>query len=125
MNKNTGCGMFIVLLILTMFFHVAGLFFNGWFLQCVYNIGLYDVCTEFGIKLPEVSYFTFMMIWVIFSVLIMICKGHELQKMINENKNTNEDITDKFVKVFESFINPILSKCIILLTMWVLHCLVF
>ena len=124
MNKNTGCDISIMLFILTIFFYIAGLFFNSWFLQCVYNIGLYDVCTEFGIKLPEVSYFTFMMIWVIFTVLIMICKGHELQKMIKENKNT-EDITDKFVKVFESFINPILSKCIILLTMWVLHCLVF
>lgn len=125
MNKDTGCGISVMLFIFAIFFHIAGLFFNSWFLQCVYNIGLYDVCTEFGIKLPEVSYVTFMMIWVIFSVLIMICKGYELQKMTEENKNTDEDITNKFVKVFESFINPMLSKLIILLTMWVLHCLVF
>ena len=47
------------------------------------------------------------------------------EDMIKENKNTNEDISDIFVRLIESFINPILSKCIVLLTMWILHCLAF
>lgn len=125
MNKNIGCSTSCALLILTTCLHVAGLFFNGLFLQCVYNIGVCDVCTQFGVKLPEVSYFTFMMIWVIFTVFVMIFNGHELNKMIKENKNTDEDVADVFTKLITSFINPILSKCIVLLTMWILHCIVF
>lgn len=125
MNENIGCGASCALFILTICLHIAGLFFNGLFLQCVYNIGVCDVCAQFGVKLPEISYFTFMMVWVIFTVFVMIFNGHELEKMIKENKNTDEDIADKFAKVIESFINPILSKYIVLLTMWILHCLVF
>ena len=86
---------------------------------------MYDVCTQFGVKLPEISYFTFMMIWVIFTVFVMIFNSYEIAKMIKENKNANEDIAGAFAKIIESFINPILSKCTVLLTMWILHCIAF
>lgn len=125
MNKNIGCGASCALFILTICLHIAGLFFNGLFLQCVYNIGVCDVCTQFGVNLPEIGYFTFMMVWVIFTVFVMIFNGHELEKMIKENKNTDEDISGMFVKYIGLFINQILSKCIVLLTMWILHCLAF
>ena len=103
------------------------IFFNGWFWECVYNIGICPLFDHFGHELPQVEYRYF----VFFGVLLSACYGPFKPK----SKKNGEDYADKLgiydknvveilvtgVRVLESLINEL----IVLFMLWVAYITIF
>lgn len=103
------------------------IFFNGWFWECVYNIGICPLFDHFGHELPQVEYRYF----VFFGVLLTACYVPFKPK----SKKNEEDYSDKLgiydkdvaeilvtgVRVFESLINEL----IVLFMLWVVYITIF
>lgn len=103
------------------------IFFNGWFWECVYNIGICPLFDLFGHELPQVEYRYF----VFFGVLLSACYVPFKPK----SKKNDEDYTDKLgiydkdvveilvtgVRVLESIINELIT----LFMLWVAYITIF
>ena len=105
MGKFFGClGILIVLPLL--FF--ALLFFNAWYFECIYNIGLTPLFTLFDIALPVLEYKYFVFIAVVAGSIALYFK--DANKKESENKAIYSiDDPDEFIKGIRKAFTPIIS----------------
>ena len=66
------------LLILPLLLIVA-ILFNGWYLQVIYDIGLVPILGQFGLFLPQLGYWVFVLIHVVMCALTFYFKRDEIQ----------------------------------------------
>ena len=106
---------------------VGVIFFNGWFWECVYNIGICPLFDHFGHELPQVEYRYF----VFLGVLLTAC----YVPFRHKSKKNDDDYADKFsvydkdvadiivngVRVLESIINDLLA----LFMLWIVYITIF
>ena len=83
MGKIFGCLGLIVVSVITFF---GLLFFNAWYFECIYNIGLIPLFTLFDIALPAIEYKYFVFIAVIIGSIGLYFKDTNIKK--SENKVT-------------------------------------
>lgn len=107
---------------------VGVIFFNGWFWECVYNIGICPLFDLFGHELPQVEYRYF----VFFGVLLSACYVPFRPK---SKKNDDDDYADRLgvydkdvaeilvtcVRVVESLVNELIA----LFMLWVVYITIF
>lgn len=120
MGKIFGClGILIVLPLL--FF--ALLFFNAWYFECIYNIGLIPLFSLFDIALPAIEYKYFVFIAVVIGTIALYFK--DTNKNESENKATYsiddpEEFAEGLKKTFMPIINNILTRLLQLLMLTII-----
>jgi len=104
---------------------VGTVYFNGWFWECVYNIGICPLFDHFGHELPQVEYRYF----VFLGVLISACYVPFRPKSKKNEEENLEGLYDKevaeilvtCVRVVESLVNELLA----LFMLWVVYITIF
>lgn len=104
---------------------VGTVYFNGWFWECVYNIGICPLFDHFGHELPQVEYRYF----VFLGVLISACYVPFRPKSKKNEEENLDGLYDKevaeilvtCVRVVESLINELLA----LFMLWVVYITIF
>ena len=107
MGKFFGC--FGVMLLLPIM--VIGLIlFNSWYLQVIYNIGLTPVLSQFGIFLPQLGFWVFVLIDVVIGAIKMFFINPNEPKPETEKTSYNIFDSEQFAKAFSPIISNILTK---------------
>lgn len=105
MKNLFGC---LGLLILSPLLFFALLFFNAWYFECIYNIGLTPLFTLFDIALPAIEYKYFVFIAVVAGSIALYFK--DANKKESENKAIYSiDDPDEFIKGIGKAFTPIIS----------------
>lgn len=115
----------LIKFILGVVIFVGAIFFNGWFWECVYNIGICPLFDHFGHELPQVEYRYF----VFFGVLLSACYVPFRPKSKKNEEENLDGLYDKevteillpCVRVVESLINELLA----LFMLWVVYITIF
>ena len=106
---------------------IGAIFFNGWFWECVYNIGICPLFDHFGHELPQVEYMYFVFIGVLLSVCYTPFRHKSKKKdedYIGGLDIKNKDVAEicaAYVRVFESLINRLLE----LFMLWIVYLIIF
>lgn len=111
MGKFFGC--FGVLLLLPIL--VIGLIlFNSWYLQVIYNIGLTPILSQFGLFLPQLCFWVFVLIDVTIGAIKYVFTNTNTEKSETDKKTYNvwdkDQFTEGVSKVFSPLISNILTK---------------
>lgn len=108
---------------------VGVIFFNGWFWECVYNIGICPLFDHFGHELPQVEYRYFVFLGVLLSACYVPFRPKSKKKDDEDVTAFSDAIYDKdvaeilitCVRVFESLCNDLLA----LLLLWLVYITIF
>ena len=74
---------------------VAAILFHGWYLQVIYNIGLVPIGSQFGLFLPQLGYWVFVLIHVVICSIKVYFKGSELNTKTEKSENTKQTTMKK------------------------------
>lgn len=113
MGKIFGCfGVILLLPILV----IGLILFNSWYLQVIYNIGLTPIFGQFGIFLPQLGFWIFVLIDVTLGAIKYFFTNINAEKSETEKKTYNiwdkDQLTEGISKVFSPLISNILTKLI-------------
>ena len=116
------------LLILPLLLIVA-ILFNGWYLQVIYDIGLVTILGQFGLFLPQLGYWVFVLIHVVMCALTFYFKRDKIQSKAENVKkitvtNANESI-DAIGKALSPVLTNILTKLGQLLLLYIAFTICF
>lgn len=109
MGKIFGC--FGVVLLLPIML-IGLILFNSWYLQVIYNIGLTPILSQFGIFLPQLGFWVFVLIdCVIGGIKIFFTDPNKPEA---EKKTYNvwdkDQLTEGVSKAFSPILSNILTK---------------
>ena len=111
MGKIFGC--FGVLLLLPILL-IGMILFNSWYLQVVYNIGLTPVLSQFGVFLPQLGFWVFVLIDCVIGGIKIFFTDPNKPKPETEKKTYNiynkEEFAEGVSKSFSPLISHILTK---------------
>lgn len=111
MRNLFGC--FGILLIFPIFV-IGMILFNSWYLQVIYNIGLTPIFGQFGLFLPQLGFWIFVLINVTIAAIKYFFTNVNTEKPETEKKTYNvwdkEQLTEGVSKVFSPIISNILTK---------------
>ena len=115
MKKLFGCLGLIVVSVITFF---GLLFFNAWYFECIYNIGLTPLFSLFDIVLPAIEYKYFVFIAVVIGSIAMYFNA--ANKKESENKVTYSieepgEFIEGLLKTFTPIVGNILGRLLQLL----------
>lgn len=107
---------------------VGVIFFNGWFWECVYNIGICPLFDHFGHELPQVEYRYFVFLGILLSTCYVPFRPKS-KKKDEEDIADGLGIYDKDVaeilvtcaRVLEALINELIA----LFMLWVVYITIF
>lgn len=108
---------------------IVAILFNGWYLQVIYDIGLVPVLGQFGMFLPQLGYWVFVLIHVVISALTFYFKRDEIQSKAENVKkitvtNVNESV-DAIGKAVSPIMTNILTKLGQLLLLYIAFTICF
>lgn len=106
---------------------VGVIFFNGWFWECVYNIGICPLFDHFGHELPQVEYRYFVFLGILLSTCYVPFKPKS--KKDEDEKFDGFGVYDKDVaeilitcaRVVEALVNELIA----LFMLWVVYITIF
>lgn len=111
MKNLFGC---LVALLIFPLILVAAILFHGWYLQVIYDIGVVPILGQFGLMVPQLGYWVFVLIHVVLVGLKTYFNGTETKsktEAIEKIKITNaEDATAALSKSLSLVISNILTK---------------
>lgn len=117
-----------VLIIFPLIF-VAAILFHGWYLQVIYDIGVVPILGQFGLMLPQLGYWVFVLIHVVFCGFKTYFNGTDTKsktETIDKIKITNaEEATSALGKVVSPIVSNILTKLGQLLIIYVAFTICF
>jgi hypothetical protein len=107
---------------------VGVMFFNGWFWECVYNIGICPLFDHFGHELPQVEYRYFVFLGILLSTCYVPFKPKSKKKededIVDGLGIYDKDVAEILVtcaRVVESLVNELLA----LFMLWVVYITIF
>lgn len=93
---------------------VAAILFHGWYLQVIYDIGVVPILEQFGLMLPQLGYWVFVLIHVVFAGFKTYFNGTETKaktEAIEKIKVTNaEEAATALSKAVSPVVSNILTK---------------
>lgn len=91
---------------------IAAILFHGWYLQVIYDIGIVPILGQFGLMLPQLGYWVFVLIHVVFGGFKTYFNGTETKTESAEKiKLTNaEDAAAALGKAVSPVVSNILTK---------------
>jgi hypothetical protein len=111
MGKIFGClGVLLLLPIMV----IGLILFNSWYLQIIYNIGLTPILSQFGLFLPQLGFWVFVLIDVAIGGIKIFFNDPNKSKPETEKKTYHiwdkEEMAEGVSKVFFPIISNILTK---------------
>lgn len=112
MKNLFGCfGVIFLLPILV----IGLILFNSWYLQVIYNIGLTPLLGQFGVFLPQLGYWVFVLMDVTFGgIKLFFVNDTNKTNTESEKKTYNlfdkDQLTEGVAKAFSPIITNILTK---------------
>ena len=107
MEKIFGClGVLLLLPILV----IGLILFNSWYLQVIYNIGLTPILSQFGIFLPQLGFWVFVLIDCVIGGIKIFFTDPNKPKSETEKKSYNIYNKDEFVEGVSKAFSPIISN---------------
>lgn len=111
MKNLFGClGVIVLLPILV----IGLILFNSWYLQVIYNIGLTPILSQFGLFLPQLGFWVFVLIDVVIEGIKIFFTDPNKPKPEVEKKTYNvwdkDQLTEGVTKAFTPIISNILTK---------------
>ena len=101
-------------LLLFPIFVIGMILFNSWYLQVVYNVGLTPILSQFGLFLPQLGYWVFVLIDVTIGAIKYFFTNVNAEKSETEKKTYNvwdkDQLAEGVSKVFSPIISNILTK---------------
>lgn len=121
------------LLVMIPLFVIGALLFNAWYLQVLYNIGLTPVLSQFGVFLPQLGYWVFVLIWTVYGCMHILFNYSSLntltKKEDTEKKTYNwfdsEERLTAIAKLLEPIISNVGTKLLQLLILYCAYCICF
>ena len=113
MGKIFGC--FGVLLLLPIMV-IGLLLFNSWYLQVIYNIGLTPVLSQFGLFLPQLGFWVFVLIDVVIGGIKLFFTNPDKPNTNTEaekktyNIYNKDEFIDGVTKAFSPITTNVLTK---------------
>ena len=111
MKNLFGC--FGVILLLPILL-IAMILFNSWYLQVVYNIGLTPLLEQFGVFLPQLGFWVFVLMDMLLGAIKIFFADNSKLNTETDKKTYNiwdsEQLTEGAVKAFSPLISNILTK---------------
>lgn len=93
---------------------VAAILFHGWYLQVIYDIGIVPILGQFGLMLPQLGYWVFVLIHVVVAGLTVYFNRTETKanaEVVEKIKVTNaEEAASALGKAVSPVISNILTK---------------
>lgn len=93
---------------------VAAILFHGWYLQVIYDIGVVPILGQFGLMLPQLGYWVFVLIHVVFGGFKTYFNGTDTKSKtdtIEKIKVTNaEEAASALGKAVSPVVSNILTK---------------
>ena len=113
MGKKIGC--FGVILLLPILF-IGTILFNSWYLQVIYNIGLTPILSQFGLVLPQLGFWVFVLIDMVIGGIVLFFNDPNKPKPETERKSYNildkEEMVEGITKIISPFASNILTKLV-------------
>lgn len=111
MKNLFGClGVILLLPILL----IGMILFNSWYLQVIYNIGLTPILEQFGLFLPQLGFWVFVLINCVIGGIVLFFNDPNKPKPETEKKTYNiynkEELAEGIAKAFSPLISNILTK---------------
>ena len=111
MKNLFGC--FGVILLLPILLIVM-ILFNSWYLQVVYNIGLTPLLEQFGVFLPQLGFWVFVLIDMLLGAIKIFFADSSKLNTETDKKTYNvwdsEQLAEGVTKAFSPLISNILTK---------------
>lgn len=111
MKNLFGCFGVILLLPILM---IGMILFNSWYLQVIYNIGLIPVLSQFGLFLPQLGFWVFVLIDMLLGAIKIFFVDPNNPKSETEKKTYNiynkEEFAEGVSKAFSPLISNIITK---------------
>jgi hypothetical protein len=107
MGKFFGC--FGVLLLLPILI-IGLILFNSWYLQVVYNIGLTPILSQFGVFLPQLGFWVFVLIDCVIGGIKIFFNDPNKPKPETEKKTYSIHNKEEFAEGVSKAFSPILSN---------------
>lgn len=111
MKNLFGC--FGVMLLLPILLIVM-ILFNSWYLQVVYNIGLTPLLEQFGVFLPQLGFWVFVLMDMLLGAIKIFFADNSKLNTETDKKTYNvwdsEQIAEGIAKAFSPLISNILTK---------------
>lgn len=108
---------------------VAAILFHGWYLQVIYDIGVVPILGQFGLMLPQLSYWVFVLIHVViagFNSYFNRTETKSKTETIDKIKITNaEEAAAALGKAVSPAISNILTKLVQLLIIYIAFTICF
>lgn len=108
---------------------VAAILFHGWYLQVIYDIGVVPILGQFGLMLPQLGYWVFVLIHVVLAGFKTYFNGTETKaktESIDKIKITNsEEATSALGKAVSPVVSNILTKLVQLLIIYIAFTICF
>ena len=99
---------------------VALLMFNGWWLMCVYRLGIDPLCSVTGYELPAVGLSYFILLHIVVS-----CVKKYLQKTPNKDIFKDENSTKQLLSSLSVMISGVFNKMMLLLMLVMVNYICF
>lgn len=111
MKNLFGC--FGVILLLPILL-IGMILFNSWYLQVVYNIGLTPLLEQFGVFLPQLGFWVFVLMDMLLGAIKIFFADNSKLNTETDKKTYNvwdsEQIAEGIAKAFSPLISNILTK---------------
>ena len=111
MKNLFGCfGVILLLPILV----IGMILFNSWYLQVIYNIGLTPLLEQFGLFLPQLGFWVFVLIDCVIGGIVLLFNDPNKPKPETEKKTYHfwdkEEMAEGVSKAFSPLISNIITK---------------
>ena len=107
MGKIFGClGVLLLLPILV----IGLILFNSWYLQVIYNIGLTPILSQFGVFLPQLGFWVFVLMDMMIGAIKIFFTDLNKPKPETEKKTYNIYNKEEFAEGVSKAFSPILSN---------------
>ncbi len=111
MKNLFGC--FGVILLLPILL-IGMILFNSWYLQVIYNIGLTPLLEQFGVFLPQLGFWVFVLMDIVLGAIRIFFADNSKLNTETDKKTYNiwdsEQLAEGVTKAFSPLISNILTK---------------
>ena len=92
---------------------VAAILFHGWYLQVIYDIGVVPILGQFGLMLPQLGYWVFVLIHVVFAGFKTYFNGTETKSKTENIENIKVTNAEEAAAALGKAVSPVVSNILI------------
>lgn len=89
---------------------IVAILFHGWYLQVIYDIGVVPILGQFGVFLPQLGYWVFVLIHVVFGGFKTYFNGTETKSKTDTVEKINLTNSKEAAAALGKAVSPVVSN---------------